>query len=229
MHQLEEIHNLCASKYSQNRGKPVMFSHTYISDCKYTHSQPAYVDVLNINWGTRASSAQEDSAANSQVLGSCRRCHGVAIAMNGSSPGNDPIFPPPSLRCRQPTLWPVEDTKSSVLCPSCWGTVPNPAVSYTAELGRRGSNPLHVRHAERNRAPMLHCSLHQCWTALWPRGKNGRFKTKQISSLFACSHAYCHNEIENWGTPKYKRKALLLHAKSLLRACRANENDTMTA
>lgn len=90
-------------------------------------------------------------------------------------------------------------------------------------------NPLHVRHAQRNRAPMLHCSLHQCWTALRPRGKNGRFKNKQISSLFACSHAYCHNKIKNWGTPKYKKKALLLHAKSLLRACRANENDTMTA
>ena len=137
-----------------------MFPHAYISGCKYTHSQPAYVDVLNIN------SAQEDSAANRQVLGSCSQCHGVAIAVNGSSPGNSLIFPPPSLRCRQPTLWPVVDTRSSVLCPSLWAIVPNPAVSYTAELGRRaatpGYNPLHVHHTRRCRAPTLHCSLHWC-------------------------------------------------------------------
>lgn len=65
----------------------------------------------------------------------------MAIAINGSNPGNSPIFPLPLLRCRQPTLRPVVDTKRSVLCLSLGAIVTSPAVSYTAAPVRWGSNP----------------------------------------------------------------------------------------
>lgn len=40
MHQLKEIHNLHASKNSQNRQKPVMLTLAHSSSCMHHHSQP---------------------------------------------------------------------------------------------------------------------------------------------------------------------------------------------
>lgn len=122
-------------------------------------------------------------------------------------PWDSPIVPPPSLKCRQPALWPVVDKGARsyvLLAGASYPTLRCPA------LGRWGAIPCSNPLASATQGGV--CCAALCIGV--EQRKNGRLKNMQFS-LFAHSHAYCHNKSKNWGAPRYKKVTIPLHPKSL--------------